>query len=74
MLQGLHRGWVFTRACGIGQQLSPKKKTGSSLDLCRLIKGTFWFVCLLVCFQCLIIIQRLLWPELSLPQIRMFKS
>lgn len=25
-------------------------------------------------FQCLIIIQRLLWAELSLPQIRMFKS
>lgn len=24
-------------------------------------------------FQCLIIIQRLLWAELSLPQIRMFK-
>lgn len=68
-LQGLNKGWMFTRACGIGWRLSPKKKTGSSLNVCRLVKGTsrFFF------FQCLIIIQRLLWAELSLPQIHMFK-
>ena len=43
MLQGLNKGWMFTRACGIGWRLSPKKKTGSSLNVCRLIKGTSRF-------------------------------
>ena len=71
MLQGLNKGWMFTRACGIRWRLSPKKKTGSSLNMCRLIKGTSCFFFFFP--QCLIIIQRLLWAELSLPQIRMFK-
>ena len=69
MLQGLNKGWMFTRACGIRWRLSPKK-TGSSLNMCRLIKGTS---CFFFFPRCLIIIQRLLWAELSLPQIRMFK-
>ena len=42
MLQGLNKGWMFTRACGIRWRLSPKK-TGSSLNMCRLIKGTSCF-------------------------------
>ena len=56
MLQGLNKGWMFTRACGIGWRLSPKKKTGSSLNVCRLIKGTsrffFFFNVLLLSRGC----------------------